>query len=163
MKLELSQEDLSQMPSSLSTGLINWLRYQHPKPIPFSKTSTTNHVEQLQLKLVDPVKPREHTPKHPHIRLSELLDAGITKAGMSVRVRIKGDVAKETGHRYIMKNLKISAKGTVIYNGQEFDKPSPLVKAIHGSSANGWDYVEVKKNGQWVCLNELRQIWRKAS
>lgn len=103
------------------------------------------------------------TSKHTHIRLSQLLDAGITQVGMDVRVRLEAEVSKKTGHRYVTKKLKISTKGTVIYNGQEFNKPSPLAQSINESSVNGWEYVEVKKNGQWVCLDELRQIWRKAS
>ena len=171
MNIELSHEDLQQMPPSLATGLLNWFQYQRIKPMTLSKSSTASSAEQLKLQLVESVKqlPKNSTvglkrvPKHTHIRLSQLLDAGITKAGMAVRVRLKADVAKKTGHRYVTKNLQISPKGTVVYNGQEFNKPSPLAECINGSSANGWEYVEVKKNGQWVCLDELRQIWRKVS
>lgn len=173
MNIELSHEDLRQMPPNVAIGLLNWLQYQ--RHVPPSQSKTADSTEQLSLKLVSQSQPQlkppatmstkkiRRDPKHPHILLSQLLDAGITKAGMAVRVRLKTEVAKETGHSYVTKNLKISAKGTVVYNGQEFYKPSPLAESINGSSTNGWEYVEVKKNGQWVCLNELRQIWRKVS
>lgn len=171
MNIELSHEDLCQMPPSLATGILNWLQYQRLKPMTLSQPSTARSAEQLKLQLVESGKesPKTSTvefkrvPNHTHIRLTQLLDAGITKAGMAVRVRLKADIAKKTGHRYVTKNLQISTKGTVVYNGQEFNKPSPLAESINGSSANGWEYVEVKKNGQWVCLDELRQIWRKVS
>ncbi len=171
MNIELNHEDLCQMPPSLATGLLNWVQYQRLKPVTLNQASTADKANQLKLQLVEPVKqsPKnsavelKRAPKHTHIRLSQLLDAGITKVGMAVRVRLKADVAEKTGYRYVTKNLKISAKGTVVYNGQEFNKPSPLAESINGSSANGWEYVEVKKNGQWVCLDELRLIWRKVS
>ncbi len=159
------------MPPNLATGLLNWLQYQRLRPVTLSQSSIAGTTEQLKLQLVDVAKPQNRSsalelkriPKHTHILLSQLLEVGITEPGMAVRVRLKADVAKKTGYRYFTKNLKISDKGTVIFNGQEFNKPSPLAESINGSSANGWEYVEVKKNGQWVCLDELRQIWRKAS
>jgi len=79
-----------------------------------------------------------------------------------VRVRLKRDLAQKLGRNYI-NSLEISIKGTILYDGQDFDKPSPLAEKVNGSSANGWEYIEVKKNDQWICLNELREIWRKTN
>lgn len=170
MNIELNREDLDQMPPSLATSLLIWVQYQHFKP---KKSKTSNHSEQLTLRLVEPSEPKlkdlalETLPstktKHKHVRLSQLLDAGITKTGMTVRVRLKAELARKSGYSYVTKGLQISGKGTVLYDGKEYDKPSPLAEKINGSSVNGWEYVEVKKNGQWVCLDQLRQIWRKVS
>ncbi|MDY6781056.1 MAG: hypothetical protein SW833_00610 [Cyanobacteriota bacterium] len=176
MNIELSSEDLRQMPPTLATGLLNWLQCQRLKPSALNQSAAPDNAEQLSLKLVEPsIKPRKShasetvtavkagkSPKHPQIRLSQLFDAGITKAGMAVRVKLKAEKARTTGHDYVTKDLKISQSGTVIYNEQEFNKPSPLAQEVNGSSANGWEYVQVKKNGQWVSLNELRQVWRKS-
>ncbi|MEM9905162.1 MAG: hypothetical protein AAF921_09095 [Cyanobacteria bacterium P01_D01_bin.44] len=169
MNIELSQEDLLQMPPNLASGLLNWLQYQRLKPITLSQTGAADNDDQLKLELLEPVNQSstnspielQKASKRTHIRLSQLLDAGITKPEMAVRVRLKAEIAHKTGYRYFTRNLKISTQGTVIYNGQEFNKPSPLAESINGSSANGWEYVEVKKDGRWVCLDELRQIWRK--
>jgi len=167
MNIELSSDDLRQMPSSLSTGLINWLQYERFKASrPPSKHQSQSDAEQLTLTLVASGKrtQKSHVSSNQaHVRLSQLFDAGFTKAGMAVRVRLTQEVAKNRGHGYVTKGLSISSKGTVIYNGQEFDKPSPLAKQINGSAVNGWEYVEVMKGGQWVCLDDLRKIWRKAS
>ncbi|BAZ07927.1 hypothetical protein [Calothrix sp. NIES-3974] len=46
---------------------------------------------------------------------------------------------------------------------EEFDKPSPLAAKVNGGAANGWEYIEVKKNDQWIRLEELRQIWRNTN
>lgn len=89
-----------------------------------------------------------------------LLDAEITKRGRSVRVKLKRDLAKKLGREYI-NNLEISPTGTIVYDGQGFDKPSPLAGKINGSSCNSWEYIEIKKDGCWVRLEELRAIWRK--
>ncbi|KJH69559.1 hypothetical protein UH38_23090 [Aliterella atlantica CENA595] len=78
---------------------------------------------------------------------------------MSVRVKLKRDLAKKLGREYI-NSLEISSTGTIVCDGQEFDKPSPLTGKINGSSCNGWEYIEIKKDGCWVRLEELRAIWR---
>lgn len=78
---------------------------------------------------------------------------------MSVCIKLKHKVTKEMSCEYIT-NLEISTKGTMLYKGEEFDKPSPLVVAINCSTGNGWQYIEVKKSGQWICLDKLRKIWR---
>jgi hypothetical protein len=96
------------------------------------------------------------------VRLSQLFDAGITESGMAVRVRLNPEEAKKRGRKYI-DGLEISKKGTIIHNGQEFDKPSPLAKKLKGSNGNGWEYIEVKKNGEWVGLDKLREIWRSTN
>ncbi|PMB45488.1 hypothetical protein CEN41_08040 [Fischerella thermalis CCMEE 5330] len=71
-------------------------------------------------------------------------------------------MAKKLQRDYI-NGLEISAKGTIFYKGEEFDKPSPLAVKVYGPGANGWEYIEVKKNDQWIRLEELRQIWRSTN
>lgn len=167
MNIELSSDDLRRMPSNLSASLVNWLQYERLKPsYPPSKPQFQSDAEQLTLTLVASgreLRKSRISSNHAHVRLSQLFDAGFTKSGMAVRVRLTQEVAKKHGHDYVTKGLSISSKGTVIYNGQEFDKPSPLAKQINSSAVNGWEYIEVMKGGQWVCLDDLRKIWRKAS
>ncbi|OKH52741.1 hypothetical protein NIES2101_13880 [Calothrix sp. HK-06] len=79
---------------------------------------------------------------------------------MPVRVRLKREVAKILGCNYV-NGLDISPKGTIVYKSEEFDKPSPLAAKVNGGGANGWYYVQVKNNGEWISLEELRQNWRK--
>ncbi|NMG19325.1 hypothetical protein DP116_07585 [Brasilonema bromeliae SPC951] len=78
---------------------------------------------------------------------------------MPVRVKLKREEAKKRSRDYI-NNLEISVKGTIVYNGEEFEKPSPLAAKVNGGAANGWEYIEVKKDNQWICLDTLRKIWR---
>lgn len=166
MNIELTGDDLRRMPSTLSAALVNWLQYQGLKTRPPSKPLYQSDTEQLPL---TPVTPEERTQKlyfssnHAHVRLSQLFDAGFTKTGMAVRVRLKQEVAKERGHHYVTKGLDISSKGTVIYNGQEFDKPSPLAKQVNGSAVNGWEYVEVMTGGGgfvWMSFVKLGETHR---
>lgn len=65
--------------------------------------------------------------------------------------------------REYINGLEISVKGTIFYQDEEFDKPSPLAKKINSSDVNGWEYIEVKKNNQWIRLEELRKIWRNTN
>jgi len=167
MNIELSSEDLRQMPSNLSASLVNWLKSERLKPSqPSYSPQSKSDAEQLTLTLVASNRGKQKSrvsSNHTHVRLSQLFDAGFTKSGMSVRVRLKQEAAKKRGYGYITKGLSISSKGTLLYKDEEFDKPSPLAETVNGSAVNGWEYVEVMKDGQWVCLHELRKIWRNAS
>lgn len=165
MNIELSSEDLSRMPSNLSASLVNWLQHERLKPNQLTIKPQSNP-EQLALTLVTSRRGAQKpyiSSNHAHVRLSQLFDAGFTKPGMLVRVRLKQELAKKRGHDYMTKGLSISSGGTVVYNGREFDKPSPLAKQVNGSAVNGWEYVEVMKGRRWICLDELRKIWRNAS
>ncbi|NJR61948.1 MAG: hypothetical protein HC769_25835 [Cyanobacteria bacterium CRU_2_1] len=180
MLLQLSDSDLAKMPPSLSTALVNWLQCERLKPAqPTGNSQRKTDAEQLALTLVSAssIKQNLQVASKPvtsiqssnsdrtrktrsHIRLTQLFAVGIIKPGMPVRVRLKQELAKKCGHEYGIKDLSISPKGTVLYQGEEFDKPSPLAARVNGSATNGWEYIEVLKNGQWVCLDELRKIWR---
>lgn len=183
MNIELNSEDLRRMPQTLSANLLTWLQYERLKPSPRSNSSAKTDVQQLSLvsnlsqgsqpsRISADAAPKSKTSSygapqissaHTHVKLSQLLDAGITRTGMAVRVRLKQELATQRGHEYVTKGVAISPRGTVVYKGQEFDKPSPLAKQVNSSAVNGWEYVEVMKDGQWVCLDELRKIWRNAS
>jgi hypothetical protein len=71
-------------------------------------------------------------------------------------------MAKKLGREYI-NSLQVSATGTIVFEEQEFNKPSPLAVKVTGEGANGWEYIEVKKNDRWVRLDELRKILRKTN
>lgn len=190
MLIQLNDSDLSQMPVSLRTHLLNWVQTRQMKPNRQPKSSQTqpSQVEAYQLPIdfddigqiqhekksspvtIKLVKPSQDSPNlsthkfdHVHVHFSQLFDAGILTQATPLRVRLKKENVKKFGYSYITTGLKISSKGTVLYKGEEFDKPSPLAQKINGSPVNGWEYVEAKKNGQWVCLDELRKIWRKAN
>ncbi|WP_373540351.1 hypothetical protein [Chamaesiphon sp.] len=95
-----------------------------------------------------------------HVRLSQLFDEGLTRAGMSVRVRLTQDRAKEVGRDYL-NSLTISATGTIFHEGQVFDKVSPLAGKLNGCTLNGWEYLEVKKDGEWIKFDTLRRQLRQ--
>ena len=97
-----------------------------------------------------------------HIQRTELLDAGLTKKGMLVRVRLTRKMAKKMGRDFI-NGMKITSTGKISYNGKEFNKVSPLAGEINNTSLNGWDYVQVKKNEQWIFLKELRETYKQNS
>lgn len=168
MDIHLSDSDISQMPEPGRTWFLNWLpeflktKRSEFEPLPARQQSNELQVPAAQLVLNLDSQTPEEKAEHSHVRLTQLFDAGITKRGMPVRVKLKRDVAKKLGRDYI-NSLEISGKGTISFDGQEFDKPSPLAAQVNGSSVNGWEYIEVKKNDQWVCLDELRQIWRKTN
>lgn len=167
MHIHLNDDDIFQMPESLRHLFLDWLPeylktknsglkqiqvYQQPQPEVSPKQLLLNLESQFL----------EGKTDNFHVRLTQLFDAGITRQGMAVRVRLKREEAKKRGREYI-DNLEISKKGTIVYNGQEFDKPSPLATKITGGAANGWEYIEVKKNGEWVGLDKLREIWRSSN
>lgn len=167
MNISLTEDDLSQMPHTLRASLIHWqtskmaavgqtnVRRSSPK---FKEKETVN---QLSLQL----EPKNQVPQsesnHAHVTLTQLYDAGVTKRGMAIRVKLKQEQARQL-HRDYINSLEISEKGTIIYDGNEFNKLSPLAKKVNGSPVNGWDYVEAKIDGHWVPLEHLRQIWRQS-
>lgn len=190
MLIQLNDSDLAQMPPTLCTAQLNWLQTRQPKSnrrfehqqakqlensrqlelnVNTSAQETTEQISRSTVKLVTPSSFNFSQQTHDaqidnsHVKISQLFDAGIITEGTPIRVKLKREVAKKLGRGYITNGLKISPKGTLMYNKEEFDKPSPLAEKVNGSSANGWEYVEAKKNGQWVCLDELRKIWRVAS
>ncbi|PMB02181.1 hypothetical protein CEN49_26220 [Fischerella thermalis CCMEE 5273] len=76
------------------------------------------------------------------------------KDGYVRKIVEKGFCPKSEGYSVSIPN---------VYKGEEFDKPSPLAAKVNGGAANGWEYIEVKKNDQWIRLEELRQIWRSTN
>lgn len=170
MDIHLNDSDISQMPEQLRTWFLDWLpKRLNAKLSPPQREPMRPHFSepetqpiQLTLDLEPPHQTSEETVDNSHVRLSQLFDAGITKRGMSVRVKLKREEAKKRGRDYL-NGIEISAKGTIVCDGQEFDKPSPLAKKVNSSECNGWVYIEVKKNNEWVCLEELRKIWRKTN
>lgn len=166
MDIRLNNDDLNRMPSELYTELLNWLKTDRSQsnqlPTPQCSAEPKANPQQLALSLESDSQTLEEKAEHFHVRLTQLFDAGITRRGMPIRVKLKRDVAKKLGRDYI-NSLEISGIGTIVFDGQKFDKPSPLAAKINGSSVNGWEYIEVKKNDQWVCLDELREIWRKTN
>ncbi|MCX7593665.1 MAG: hypothetical protein N2235_07880 [Fischerella sp.] len=166
MYIHLNDSDISQMPERLRHLFLEWLP-EHLKTKNSSSSQGLVHklsqteVSPKQLHIFESPTQEENT-EHSHVRLSQLFDAGITKKGMSVRVKLKRGVAKKLQRDYI-NGLEISAKGTIFYKGEEFDKPSPLAKQFNDGEVNGWEYIEVKKNDQWIRLEELRQIWRNTN
>lgn len=167
MHIHLNDGDIFQMPETLRHLFLAWLPeylktknselnqiqvFQQPQPIVSLKQLSLNLKSQTQ----------EDKADNSHVRLSQLFDAGITRRGMAVRVKLKREEAKKKGREYI-NSVEISAKGTIVYDKEEFDKPSPLATKINGSAVNGWEYVEIKKNDDWVCLDKLREIWRSTN
>lgn len=185
MDISLTEGDLSQMPPALRTSLLNWqmtkmsaIRQAHVQREPRKSKETVNQLSLLfesQNQLAEPEINHTHVTlpepenqfaeaekTHKHVTLTQLCDAGITKPGMPIRVRLKKHIANQRG-RSFFNSLEISDKGTVLLENQEFNKPSPLATKINGSPAGGWDYVEVKVDGLWVRLEQLRQTWRQTS
>ncbi|MFN6462678.1 MAG: hypothetical protein RMZ41_012630 [Nostoc sp. DedVER02] len=166
MNINLTEEDLSQMPSALRTQLLHW---QMTKMSSIRQTSFQRYsskpkesAKQLSLVLKPEYQAHESEGNNTRITLTQLYDAGITKQGMPIRVRLKRDRAKELCRSYI-NSMEISGRGTIIFQGQEFDLPSPLATEVNGSSVGGWEYIEIKKDAQWVRLEELRQIFKQTS
>lgn len=161
MHIHLNDRDISQMPERLRTAFLDWLP-EYLKTKNWQSEPSNSEVFAKQLDLNFESQPPEEKTDNTHVKLTQLLDAGITRRGMPARVKLKREVAKKFGRDYI-NSLEISATGTIVYNGQEFDKPSPLATKINSGAANGWEYIEVKKNNQWIRLEELREIWRKTN
>lgn len=164
MHIHLNDEDISKMPESLYRSLLDWLL--KTKNLRFEQTQVIQQpkpvVSSTQLLLNLDSQKSEDKADNSHVRLSELFDAGMTKRGMAIRVKLKSKEAKKKGRDYI-NSMEISAEGTIFYNGEDFDQPSPLATKINGGATNGWEYVEVKKNGEWICLDQLRKIWRNSN
>jgi hypothetical protein len=147
MLIQLNDGDLAKMPRELYEDLLKWLQS-------VNSCSLTGVKDQPQD--VHSAIHQEENGGMSHVRLSQLLDAGITKSGMQVRVRLMRKQAKAAGRDYL-NGLTISSRGTVFHDGQEFDKPSPLAAKLNGGAANGWEYIEVKKDNDWIRLDNLRQ------
>jgi hypothetical protein len=144
MDIRLNNDDLNRMPSELYTELLNWLKTDRSQsnqlPTPQRSAEPRANPQQLTLSLESEIQTPQEKADHSHVRLTQLFDAGITEKGMAVRVKLKEDVAKKLGRKYV-NGLEISGKGTIIFDGQEFDKPSPLATKVNGSSVNGWKCI----------------------
>ncbi len=190
MLIQLTNRDLDQMPTPLCTDLLRWLQGQlpgtNPQTIP-SSMLTPAMPEQLNLEINLPMAVQTHSPRHnllslsqvardnetqhvsltdlrghAHVKISQLFDMGLVAQATQLRVRLKRDKADQRGYNYVTTGIQVSSRGTVIYNEEEFNKPSPLAAKINGSSVNGWKYIQIKRNGRWVSLDELRKVWRNA-
>jgi hypothetical protein len=150
MIIQLTDRDLDKMPTSLRNDFMHWIK---AKKLEFP-------VEQLDAFSQNQQPLSEDLSNCAHVRFSQLFDMGLLKERTQVRIRLKQSAAKYFGCDFITKGIQISSKGTVIYDGEEFDKPSPLAAKINGSSVNGWEYIEIKRDGQWIRLDDLRKIWR---
>lgn len=162
MDIHLTDSDISQMPEPGRTLFLNWLpQHLNAKSLKSHPATACQPPRQLELLASQQVRDctSTETTDRSHVRLTQLFDAGITQYGMPVRVRLKRALAKKLGRDYI-DGIEVSANGTIVYKGQEFDKPSPLAETVNSGSLNGWEYIEVKKDC-WICLDELRTIWRK--
>ena len=146
MDIRLNNDDLNRMPSELYTELLNWLKTDRSQsnqlPTPQRSAEPRANPQQLTLSLESEIQTPQEKADHSHVRLTQLFDAGITEKGMAVRVKLKEDVAKKLGRKYV-NGLEISGKGTIIFDGQEFDKPSPLATKVNGSSVNGWKCISL--------------------
>ncbi|MGB3693475.1 MAG: hypothetical protein WBG70_09670 [Spirulinaceae cyanobacterium] len=154
MNIHLTDNDIAQMPEPMRTGFLNWL----PKRLQPGGVNLKKAPTQLSIDL-DNQFPRQEK-SNCHVRLTQLFDAGLTKQGMPVRVKLTRKNAEIKGVEYV-NSMMVSPGGIIVYQGEEFDKPSPLANEINNSQCNGWDYVEVKKDNQWIVLKELRDIWRE--
>jgi len=172
MLIQLTDSDLAKMPTTLCENFLEWLQSMNSHSSFIQPTGKQQAAIQI-LTDVMRLEPPDYSELGRNscigdegdrfqVRLSELFDAGLTRSGMPLRVRFKRRNARDTGRDYLH-NLAISPRGTVVHNGEEFDKPSPLATKLNGSPVNGWEYVEVKKDGEWVRLDELRQRIRQAN
>jgi hypothetical protein len=172
MLIQLTDSDLSKMPNVLRKDLLGWLQsmdldfslpaQQRDLNLVVMDIAKLEHSNDLDLESHLTSEPENQDKSdRSQIRLSQLFDGGLTRSGMPMRVRLKRERAKEIGRDYI-NSLTISPRGTVAYEGEEFDKPSPLAAKLNGSPVNGWEYLEVKREGEWMRLEILRQQLRQA-
>ena len=169
MLIQLTDSDLARMTPALRGDFLNWIESGS-----VTEMSQEHKAANLVLLDVEPynnsavvsnfptMSEAQYESQRLQIRLSQLFDEGLTKPGMPIRIRLKRDRAKEIGRNYL-NNLVISSKGTVVYENEEFDKPSPLATKLNGSPANGWEYIEIKREGKWVRLEVLRQQVRQTT
>ncbi len=49
--------------------------------------------------------------------------------------------------------------GSLVYNGESYDSPSPAAAAVTGNSVNGWIFWECRTPGRssWVRIDSLRR------
>ncbi|MEO1387149.1 MAG: hypothetical protein AAFV85_07200 [Cyanobacteria bacterium J06634_6] len=165
MQIQLNDTDLKRMPTPLRVSLLSWLEDGSLSNMHSMNSKLSDQAKDVQCQLglaVETSLASVPQARDSHVRLTQLFDAGITFPDMSVRIKLTKSLEEQLGYKYVTSGLAISSRGTVVYEGKEFDKPSPLAKTIVGSPVNGWDYVELQKNGRWICLSELRRIWRSA-
>ncbi len=173
MHIQLSDKDIQKMPYSLKSELLVWLGRSSlqsarslidipadkGKPKQLALAIKDSDFRQISSSAVG--SSESNNEKFTHVRLRQLFDAGITAPRMPVRVRLLKTKEKQLGYRYATASLEVSPTGTIFYQDEEFHKPSPLAKKVNGRGVNGWEYIEVYKNGNWISLDELRKIWRK--
>ena len=165
MLIQLTDGDLTKMPDVLRKDLLGWLQSMNSDSSPLAQqeqedvNSVMVDITRLKHSAFD-LEEQDKSDRS-QVRLSQLFDGGLTRLGMPVRVRLKRKRVKEIGRDYF-NSLVISSRGTVLYEGEEFDKPSPLATKLNGSPVNGWEYLEVKREGEWMRLEVLRKQSRQA-
>jgi hypothetical protein len=94
----------------------------------------------------------KRTPKRIEVGLSDLIGAGILKAGQVLTANYKGE-------KY---SARLTKSGTLKYGQGEFNSLSMLGRAILAEagiekpSVNGWAFFTAKVNGETVTLASLR-------
>ncbi len=96
MNIHLSDKDINSMPEPLRSSFLDWVFDKEKSqscPAPILSAHQKTSAQQLILDFHSQVNKEDNS----HIKLTQLFDAGMTKAGMLVRVKLKRKLAKKWG------------------------------------------------------------------
>jgi hypothetical protein len=94
----------------------------------------------------------KNTKKRIEVSLSDLISAGILKAGRKIRASYKGADYNGT----------VQKDGTVKVEGEIYDSLSTAGRAVQRKggndkpAVNGWAFFRVNVQGEWVPISTLR-------
>jgi hypothetical protein len=84
--------------------------------------------------------------KYPVVSVTDLFNAGLLRSGQELR--FSGNSGAKA---------KITAQGTVLFNGTHYRTPSAAAQAVNGTSRNGWTAWRARTaENQWTTLSVLR-------
>lgn len=83
------------------------------------------------------------------VSLMDLIDAGLIKPGQVLQ-------AWGRGRNEVRAQAQVTSKGTVKFEGQEYNSLSSAATATTHGAANGWVVWRINFKDDWIPISELR-------
>lgn len=151
----LYESDIRLMKPELREALLKWY---------FERNSDTPRSEPSDLEVIPPDPPATTEDGNRRVAFPEFVKAGLISPGDEIRCRALKRQKRQGAEDYI-RGARMSADGSVEFQGKRFFKPSKLALAMVNSNGaekpaealNGYVYLFVQTGNSLVSLDDIRR------